>query len=413
MIEILAICLFGILIGLFAGIVPGMHINTLLPFILFLAFYFKISSHYLAVLIVSIAVTEIFINFISSIFIGAPEADTALSVLPGHRLLLEGRGYEAIKLTVVGGIGGLILTLVIISVFSSWFKVFYENSRSFIHWIIIAFVIFMILSERKVRKILSSSLIFFLSGFLGFISLNSYLVNQQNILFPILTGLFGLPTLLISISETNRIPKQEDDAKLKISRKEIIKAVSLGSVAGILVGFLPAVGISEAATLVQYIGGARDARSFLITISGINIGNEVFSLISLYLVSNPRSGPSVAIQRILGEISFFEVLLFIGAICFSSGIAAALTLFLGRKIPKYLEKISYRILCLSVITFLIFMIFMLTGIFGLLIAFTSASIGLLCNYLKTKRSHCMGCLLFPSILFFSGLNYTMISFLGL
>ncbi len=413
MLEILGICLFGIVIGVFAGIIPGMHINTLLPFILFLGFWFKMAPHYVAILIVSTSVTEIFVNFISSIFIGAPEANTALSVLPGHKLLLEGRGYEAIKLTVIGGIGGLILTLAIISIFSLWFKALYKFSRAFIHWVIMGFVIFMIVSERKLRKILFASLIFLISGIFGFICLNSSLVSQENVLFPILTGFFGLSTLIISVSETSKIPKQEDDNKLKISKKEIAKSMFLGSVAGIFAGFLPAVGISEVASIAQYIGKMSEARSFLITLSGINIGNEVFSLISLYLVSNPRSGPSVALQRILGEINFFEVILFIGIICFSSGIAALLTLFLGKKIPKYLEKINYRILCLVMIIFLIFMIFLLTGIFGLLIAFTSTSIGLLCNYLKVRRSHCMGCLLFASILFFSGLDSTLASFLSL
>jgi len=37
-----------------------------------------------------------------SIFLGAPEADTALAVLPGHALLMEGRGEEAVRLSAIG-----------------------------------------------------------------------------------------------------------------------------------------------------------------------------------------------------------------------------------------------------------------------------------------------------------------------
>ena len=404
------ICLAGILIGAFCGLVPGMHINTLLPLMIFLGNSLKLSSYELCVLLVSTAVTEIFVNFISSIFIGAPEEGTSLSVLPGHRLLLEGRGYEAIKLTVIGGIFGLILTLSLIFSISQAFKVLYKVSRPFIHLVIIFFVIFMLASERNVRKILAATLIFFLSGLLGLICLYSS-INQQNILFPILTGFFGLPTLLISVSECVRIPPQDYKGEIKISKKEIIKSVFLGSISGLIVGFLPAIGISEAATFVSLLSGLKDARNFLITISGINIGNEVFSLMSLFLVGNPRSGVSVAIQRILGRISLTETFLLIGAICFSSGIAALLTLFLGKKIPKYLERINYKLLCSLTIIFIILAIFLLTGPLGLLIVFTSTSIGLLCNYLKVKRSHCMGCLILPSILFFSGLVQEAIIFL--
>jgi len=409
--ETLLLSFLGIGIGIFAGLMPSMHVNTLLPILFSFSLFFD-NPYYLSVLIVSTAITEIFVNFISSIFIGAPEEDTALSILPGHRLLLEGRGYEAIKLTVIGGIGALILTLILISFFAQFFDYLYKLSRPFIHWLIIFVVIFMIISEKKIKKMLSAILIISLSGLLGIIALNSSL-NQQNILFPILTGLFGLSTLLISISERSSIPKQNENENLDISKKDIVKSIFLGSIAGILVGFLPAIGISEAATMVQYLGGTGKARSFLITLSGINAGNEVFSLISLYLVGNPRSGASVAIQKVLSELTFYDVVYLIGVICFSSGIAAIITLLLGKRIPRYLERVNYKWLCISVIFFIILIVFVFTGIFGLFILFTSTSIGLLCAFLGIKRSHCMGCLLVQSILFFSGLMPTVVSFLGI
>jgi len=409
--ETLLLSFLGIGIGIFAGLMPSMHVNTLLPILFSFSLFFD-NPYYLSVLIVSTAITEIFVNFISSIFIGAPEEDTALSILPGHRLLLEGRGYEAIKLTVIGGIGTLILTLILISFFAQFFDYFYKLSRPFIHWLIIFVVIFMIISEKKIKKMLSAILIISLSGLLGIIALNSSL-NQKNILFPILTGLFGLSTLLISISERSSIPKQNENENLDISKKDIVKSIFLSSIAGILVGFLPAIGISEAATMVQYLGGTGEARSFLITLSGINAGNEVFSLISLYLVGNPRSGASVAIQKVLSELTFYDVVYLIGVICFSSGIAAVITLLLGKRIPRYLERVNYKWLCISVIFFIILIVFLFTRTFGLLILFTSTSIGLLCAFLGIKRSHCIGCLLVQSILFFSGLMPTVVSFLGI
>ncbi len=410
--ETLIFCLIGIFFGIVCGLVPGFHVNLIIPFILTFSFIIQ-NPYYLAVLIVSTSISEIFMNFIPSIFLGAPDEDTSLSVLPGHRLLLEGRGYEAIKLTVLGGIFSLILSLVFISLFSSSFAYIYEISRPYVHYLI-AFVVFlMIVSEKGLKKKLFAASIIFLSGFLGIISLNSSLVNQQNILFPILTGFFGLSSIFQSISERAFIPKQQTDSEIKISFFQVLKSVILGCFAGIIVGLLPAIGVSQAAAMVQFLGRAGDARSFLVTLSGINVGNEIFSLVNLFLVGNPRSGSSVAVQKVLGDLNFYDILYLIGSICFSAGIASFLTLVLGKKIPKFLERLNYRKLCFSVLILIVFMIFFVTGVFGLLIAFASTSIGLLCVRLKVRRSNCMGCLLIPSILFFSGLNPLVLSFLNL
>jgi putative membrane protein len=408
--ETIAFVLLGTAVGIVLGMLPVMHINNVLPLILALSF---VSPHSLAVFIASLSVTQIFVGYISSIFLGAPNEDTSLSVLPGHRLLLEGRGYEAIKLVAFGGICSLLLSLGIISILSNYFVSLYEISRPYIQYPILLVIIFMILSEKKFKKILCALLIVLLSGLLGIIVLGSSLVSQQNCMFPLLSGFFGISTLIISIKEKSKIPKQEEDDRMGISVLSFLKSVLLGSLAGILVGFLPAIGVSQAATMMQYLGGMREPRNFLVTLSSINTANELFSLSSLYLVGNPRSGSSVAIGRILPELELNEVLLLIGSICLASGIASIVTVYLGKRIPKFLVKINYTYLSLAVIVFMCIMIFVLTGFYGLLIAFTSASIGILCANFGVRRSNCMGCLLIPSLLFFSGLNPLVLSMLRL
>src|SRR3989304_8919058 len=103
MIEFLLMLFLGIALGTILGLLPGMSINNVLPMMLSLAVF--LPPQYLAILIISTGVSQIFVSYIPSIFLGAPDADTSLSVLPGHKLLNEGKGYEALKLTVIGGIG--------------------------------------------------------------------------------------------------------------------------------------------------------------------------------------------------------------------------------------------------------------------------------------------------------------------
>jgi putative membrane protein len=412
MLQVLLLVFLGICIGVFAGLCPGIHINTTIPLLLSFSMFIQ-DPMSIAALIISVSVTEMFVDQVPAIFIGSPDADTALCVLPGHKLLFEGRGYEAIKLTVIGSLGALLLSLVLIGAASEWFAILYELSRPYIHFVIIGVVAFMILSEKVPRKIGYAALIISITGLLGILTLNSTIVVQQNILFPVLTGLFGLSSMIISLSESSKIPEQGNENGLKISKKDMLKSVVLASFAGIMVGFLPAVGISEAAVMTQYIGGSASARGFLMTTSGINVANDAFSLISLYLVGNPRSGASVAIQKVMGEPTLFETVFLIGVILFVSGIAAVLTLILGKKIPRLLSRINYKMLTTSIIIFITSLVFIITGIYGLLILFASTSIGLLSAFLEIRRSHCMGVLLIPTILFFFEMNPVIVSMMGI
>ncbi len=410
MIDLLLFSLIGVGLGVVTGLIPGLHINTIIPVLFSLAFLTN-NPYLFSVLIVSVAVTQVFINFIPSIFLGAPDADTSLSILPGHRMLFEGRGYEAIVLTSVGGLCSLFVTFILVFFLSDYFKILYELSRPYLFLVISVIVLFMILSEKNIKKILSATAIILLSGLFGVVVLSSPIVSTKDVLLPVFSGLFGLSNLIANVSEKSRIPQQQYDYSSRISKFGFVKSVVVGSLAGIMVGFLPAIGVSQAATLVQ-AGKISDPRNFLVSISSINAANEIFSLISLYLVGNPRSGASVAIEKILPNITVYDILLLIGVITFVAGISTVLTIALGKVVPRTLEKLNYKKLSLSIIIFIIATVGLITGAYGLLILFTSTSIGLLCNFLGVKKSDNMGVLLIPSIFFFAGLNPLIISILG-
>src|SRR2546428_5730781 len=156
MIELILFSLLGIGIGVVTGLIPGMHVNNIIPILLTSSFFIS-DPLSLSVMIISIAVTQTFIQFIPSIFLGAPEEGTSLSVLPGHKLLFEGRGYEAVKLTVIGGIGSLLLTMFLVTIFSQYFQTFYTLSRPYIQYLLLFIIAAMIVSEKSSRKILYAS----------------------------------------------------------------------------------------------------------------------------------------------------------------------------------------------------------------------------------------------------------------
>ncbi|HEX9816500.1 MAG TPA: tripartite tricarboxylate transporter permease, partial [Candidatus Thermoplasmatota archaeon] len=107
--ELLAVATIGSLVGCFTGLLPSLHVNTLAVLLLasaplmnaaFQASGFSAQPAFLvACLILAISVAHTFVNIIPATYLGAPDESTALSVLPGHQMLLRGTGYRAVQLS--------------------------------------------------------------------------------------------------------------------------------------------------------------------------------------------------------------------------------------------------------------------------------------------------------------------------
>ena len=100
MIQIFLAIILGIIAGCITGLIPGIHINLIASFLVSISAYLTIISPPITfvIFVVSMAITHTFIDFIPSIFLGAPDNDAALSILPGHNLLLKGKGLSLIHI---------------------------------------------------------------------------------------------------------------------------------------------------------------------------------------------------------------------------------------------------------------------------------------------------------------------------
>jgi len=402
MIELLVALALGIALGVLAGLAPGLHPNTLVPMLVGVAAYFNPLTA--AVALVAVGVTNSFVSFIPAILLGAPEEAESMGTLPGHRMLLAGRGYEAIRLTVIGGLGGIILGLAALPLMWMGFPIVYSAIRPLLHWILSAVVAYMVLSERDLSGIGWASLTFATSGLLGVITLDGL---GNSMLFPLLTGLFGIPMSLLSLRNGVKLPETVSYEIQPMSDKEQLKGIGIGTVGGILVGLLPGIGASQAAVLAQEATGRSDSqesaqRTFLIALGGVTAADMIYSMLALWLVGNPRSGISVAVEQLVSTTPE-TLLMVLAAVVASAGIAAYLTLKLARSILPLLRRIDYSRLNLLIVALLVLSVFFLTGPLGLLILTVSTAIGLIPNLTGIRRSHAMGCLLLPTILFFAGI----------
>ncbi|MFH0868235.1 MAG: tripartite tricarboxylate transporter permease [Candidatus Woesearchaeota archaeon] len=398
--EFLIASLLGITAGIFTGLIPGIHINLVSLLVVSSSVYlldiFSLPS--LGVFIISMAITHTFLDVLPAIFLGAPDADTAMGVLPGHKLLLQGRGYEAVKLTVIGSLFSLILALILFPLFIIIVPNIYETLQPFIGWILLAVVLYMILIEKGLDKKFWAFSVFLMAGVLGIIVLT--MPNLKQPLFPLLSGLFGISMLIVSLSNKVEIPKQYITESIKIPKFENIRALIAGTFSGSFVSFFPGLGPAQAAILGSSIMGKLSNYSFLILIGSINTVNMAVSLVSLYTINKARNGAVLAIRELLTSIDLNTLMLFLSASLFVAGIATFLALILTRVFVKLVEKVNYSMLCIFVILLITILVFYFSSWLGLLILIVATGIGIIPNIINVKRSHSMGCLMLPVILFF-------------
>jgi len=312
-------------------------------------------------------------------------------------------GTEVVGVVVVGTVVvGVVVVVLLTPLLILTLPPFYGAISPYIHLILLAIVIVMIATESKKRW---ACIVFLLSGLLGLILWDNPTLPLNLMFFPLFTGLFGIPTMLISLKEKSIIPPQERWIGL-IDRNLIGSGVikSLGS--SLLVGILPGVGASQATVLVQEITRKRDPKEFLISVGGINTAVAIFSILSLYTIEKARSGAAVVIGKILENFGINELMLLISVALITIGISPILALRIGKKFLHLIARIPYHRVSLSIIALLIFLVIILTGPLGLLVLFTSTSLGLVAPLTGVKRSHAMGVLLLPLILFYSRVGFS-------
>lgn len=400
LLQLLLAILLGVFAGIFTGLIPGVHINLISLLLVSMSGYFLGFAHplMLGVFIISMAVTHTFLDIIPSVFLGAPDADTALAVLPGHRLLLKGMGYEAVKLATVGSLLCLCSTVAIIPFLIPVVPLIYSFIQPFIGWILIFVVVFMVLKERGLNKKFWAIIVFFLSGILGIIVLE--MPNLEQPLFGMLSGLFGISILIISLFQKTEIPKQRITEMIKMDKKDTLKVICAGTFSGSLTALFPGLGAAQAAIIGSQLVRKIKEHSFIVLVGGINTVNFVFSLVTLLALGKARNGAVLAVLEILKTIDLNGLIVFLCAALTAGGISTFLAMIITRIFAKYITKINYQLLCISVILLIACLVFYFSSWLGLLVLAVSTFIGMIPSFTGVKKSFAMGCLLLPVILYF-------------
>jgi putative membrane protein len=393
-------CGMGVCLGTVSGLIPGFHSNTLASLLLSLqgVLLALLGPEVLASALFSALVTHTFIDSIPSTYLGIPDPDNALSVLPAHALCLQGQGEEAVR---VAALGSALAVVVGIPLCLLCFLLL-PPLQPYLDWgigiLLLGIAGLLVVTAESPAWALA---LFLISGALGLFSFRYSFIawhpfGATGILLPLLSGLFGFSTLLLASGAP--FPAQRFGG-LRITGKGIASGIVLGAAAGSITGWLPGLSSATANALVSSGGGYdREPRRYLVSASAANTVNAFVGLAALYALGRTRNGVMVALAA--RELPSMGVLLIAG--CLAGLVAYLVTIRLSRS-GSLLRGLGTRRLNLAVMGFILVLTFLFTGPFGLLILCLATATGVVPPLVNVPRLFLMGAIMLPVICFSLGI----------
>ena len=303
----------GVFLGCMTGLIPGFHVNNVALLALSmspLAVNAGIPLSSVAAIIVSMGTVHTFLNYIPSALIGAPDGDTALALLPGHRMLISGHAAQGVAYSARGSQLGLLLSIPLLIVARLLFGTnpglgLYELSRDFLPWLLLIISTFLILTEttrlawprwvqmvtswarlplpkpyeikfnigrwriyRKFEAIdfrlgdnsraagmLVATAFFLLAGFYGWAVFelpgrSPVGMPSATLLMPALAGLFGIANLIDIYVTTSEMPPQEQNWELPPAGPLMVPCF-LSSCCAAVMAILPGMTAAQATVVVM------------------------------------------------------------------------------------------------------------------------------------------------------------------
>lgn len=401
MLEILLGVCLGVVLGSVSGLIPGVHANTLAGVLLGLqtVLLTLMGPLALAGAMFAALITHTFVDAVPSTFLGIPDADTSLAVLPAHALCLEGKGEEAVRIAALGSAYSMILAAPL-SVLC--FLLLPALQPYFDWWIgilLLAAVGYIIVTSEAPGW---ACAVFGVSGLLGVFALHyTYLSwhtvgGESAILMPLLSGLFGISVLLTA--SRGAIPAQKYTGIL-IEDRTLVKCSVVGTAAGIAVGWLPGLSTASAnGVLASLIGYEKDRRGYILATNAANTANAFIGLAALFALSRMRNG----VMAVLAELppQSMSALMVVGVL---AACAAYVITIVCARYASLLNGLDSTLLNRGVIAFVVILSIILTGPFGLFILILATATGLVPHFINLPRVYCMGSIMIPVMLYSFGI----------
>jgi putative membrane protein len=330
---------------------------------------------------------------VPALAVGVPDPAMAATALPGHKLVLEGRGREALRLSAVGS-GLAVAFAVPLALPITWVMVQVAPTLyAHLPLVVAGVLLALLLTESSHKNRLAGLFVFALGTGLGtlVLPLSVDAPLGGSVLAPLFGGLFGAPVMLDAMDGAG-VPPQAD-TRLAIAPRSLGGAAAAGTVSGAAVGYLPGVSAAVAAVVSLPLVPSEDgARSFLVAASGANTSNAVFALFALVALGSPRTGVLVAVDDVGVPLSLTALL---PAVVVAGAVGFVLVTLLGDVALRVVGAADATRLSLLVLGVVTLLSFLFAGPVGLAVLAVATLVGLVPPRLGTRRVYLMGVLLGP------------------
>jgi putative membrane protein len=436
MLACLLCAVVGTCVGCVVACLPGLHVYNVAALIL-LVMRPQISGGMpdpWLMLFLGMVVGYAVASGIPAILISTPDDSSAWIVSPGHSYLLQGRGYEALALTVVGCLGGLCALLALAPLAGRVTSVFFRVLQPHLHWIVGAVTLFVLLSEwprdpdqgsaplarlfAAWVPLLAGLATFALSGLLGLVLSYRPMVPRAmsyQSLVPAFAGLFAVPWLVQNLVAGGHIPRQHVVRSVDADLPGVLRGVTAGTMGGLVATVLPAVTGSVGGLIAGHATAQRDERAFLIAQGATKMVYYAGALL-LFLAPGPpitRGGMASMLSPVYTPYSARTYWLSIAVMAVCGAVASLLTLTLGRWATRLVGSRSSRWLSAGVLAALLGTVGWLAGWRGILVTVAASGIGLIPPSFGSRRANCLGIVLLPALLHAAGGTPVVMDWLGL
>jgi putative membrane protein len=395
--EILIAIGLGMVCGVFTGLIPGVHNNMISQFlflnVVFLGNFFSLNE--LVIFIITMGVVHSFVSFIPAILFGIPSEETCMSILPAHKMVLEGKAYEAIHLSAISSLFGMFFSFFILLILYNYLEIAYEFSKDYIGYFLIFVLFLLVYLEKDFNKKFWAIIVILFSTSLGFLSLNSLFINNPLLL--LFSGLFGISGLFMSLLSSNsKIPKQFFDIKFSYNFK-FYKSIFNGGISASICSISPGLGNAQAASISSLFSKNSDGKDFIVITSAINTINFILSFMTFYIIDRARNGSVIVISYLIDSINLEELFLYFSIIFFISIISFFIVMKIGKIAIKKMLVINFKILNFLVILLIFALAFLFDGFIGIIVLITASALGIFCLNINVRRVHMMAILLVPIV----------------
>jgi putative membrane protein len=432
----LLVAVMGALVAAVLSLVPALHIYTVAGLIvLAMDRLGEVAPPELTgMFFLGMTAGYAMLNSIPSIFLAAPDDSTVFVVLPGQKYVLQRRGYEAVVLTGIGGLGGIAVLALLTPFASSLLPALRAILQPHLHWILWAVIAYILMSEWPKGsdrapagwrrwwdgwKSLTAGLVtFLLAGLLGFILLYRSLVPVtvafQNLL-PAFAGLFAVPWILQNILSRVEIPEQHIARTVDVTPWLFLRGTLAGAMGGLFAAFFPVVTGGIGGFIAGHATAQRDDRLFIVSQGASKVVYYVGSLLFFFVpgLHLTRGGMAWMLSSLWSSHAPQTYYQAVAAVILSGVVSLFLLLMMARVAIKLVGKVRYRWISLGTLGVLLAIVVAMTGWGGLLICAVATGIGLIPVLWGSRRVNCMGVLLLPIALNMAGVGGVIAGWMGL